>query len=160
MKKFLKFAGAVAFVLALVAFILMMATPAAFYQVGSNKLEYSGIAAIFGNDDYKLAWSALLAWIFVLVAMLILCAGVVLPLLKVKALDKFAGVLNLTAVALLVVGGIFAFITLEAFKGANNLLDPKGWQMGAGYVVAGILALVGGIVAILPAAVDFLGKKK
>ena len=170
MKKYLKFAGAVAFVFALVAFILMMATHSLVAKDNSGTW-FSGISAIFGNgrlalagfegdSDAKLAWTALIAWILELVALLILCAGVVLPLLKVKALDKFAGVLNLVAVIALVTAGILTFLTVPVFGAANDWNSTKDWLLGAGWVVAGILAIVGGAIAILPAAVDFLGKKK
>ena len=170
MKKYLKFAGAVAFVFALVAFILMMATHSLVAKDNSGTW-FSGISAIFGNgrlalagfegdSDAKLAWTALIAWILELVALLILCAGVVLPLLKVKALDKFAGVLNLVAVIALVTAGILTFLTVPVFGAANDWNSTKDWLLGAGWVVAGILAIIGGAIAILPAAVDFLGKKK
>lgn len=115
-----------------------------------------------GAVDAKLAWPALIGWILVLVAMIILLAGVVLPLLKVKALDKFAGVLNLVAVASLVTAGILIFFTEPAFGAANEWSEDaiKAWTLGGGYIAAGILAIVGGALAILPAAVDFIGKKK
>ena len=113
MKKALKFSGLAALVFALVAFILLMASHSVVYADNTANW-YSGISAVFGNGtaqvdimgwsksgavDAKLAWPALIGWILVLVAMIILLAGVVLPLLKIKALDKFAGVLNLVAVA-------------------------------------------------------------
>jgi hypothetical protein len=115
-----------------------------------------------GAVDAKLAWPALIGWILILVAMIILCAGVVLPLLKVKALDKFAGVLNLVAVGSLVAAGILIFFTEPAFGAANEWSSDaiKAWTLGGGYIAAGILAIVGGALAILPAAVDFIGKKK
>ena len=174
MKKFLKFSGAVAFVLALVAFILLMATHSVVYADNTANW-YSGISAVFGGGtaqvnimgwsnsgsvDAKLAWPALLGWILVLVAMVILLAGVILPLLKVKALDKFAGILNLVAVLALVTGGILVFFTVPAFAAANEWNDAKGWTLGAGFIVAAILAILGGLVAILPAAVAFIEKKK
>ncbi len=169
MKKVLKFAGLAACVLALVAFILLMATKSLILKDNSGTW-YSGISAVFGGGrgavlgyegDAKatLAWTALLAWIFVLVSMIILALGVILPLLKVKALDKFAGVLNLAAVALLVTAGVLTFFTVPAFAGANDI-KAENWNLGAGYIVAGILAILGGLIAIAPAAVDFLGKKK
>ena len=170
MKKYLKFAGAVAFVIGLVAFILLMATHSLVAKENSGTW-FSGISAIFGggkasalgfegDSEAKLAWTALIAWILELVALLILCAGVVLPLLKVKALDKFAGILNLVAVIALVLAGILTFLTVPVFGAANDWSDTKDWLLGAGWVVSGILAIVGGAVAILPAVVDFLGKKK
>ena len=176
MKKALKFSGLAALVFALVAFILLMASHSVVYADNTANW-YSGISAVFGNGtaqvdvmgwsksgavDAKLAWPALIGWILILVAMIILCAGVVLPLLKVKALDKFAGVLNLVAVGSLVAAGILIFFTEPAFGAANEWSEEsiKAWTLGGGYIAAGILAIVGGALAILPAAVDFIGKKK
>ena len=176
MKKALKFSGLAALVFALVAFILLMASHSVVYADNTANW-YSGISAVFGNGtaqidvmgwsksgavDAKLAWTALIAWILILVAMIILLAGVILPLLKVKALDKFAGVLNLVAVGSLVVAGILIFFTEPAFGAANEWSSDaiKQWTLGGGYIAAGILAIVGGLIAILPAAVDFIGKKK
>ncbi len=174
MKKVLKFAGLISAVLALIGFILIMATPVAAYHDSNANAYFGGLNAIFATGkcqasgggisiavdfDGKLAWSALLAWIFVLVALLILVAGIVLPLLKVKALDKFAGVLNLVAVCLLVVAGIFVFISKATFWAANKY-DGGDYSLGIGWIFAGIFFLLAGAIAIAPAAVDFLGKKK
>ena len=171
MKKFLKFSGFIAALLALVAFILLMATPGVMSgsdvvakgatMIFGKKEAVTVIGIKLGDAETKLAWSALLAWIFVLVALLILLVGIVLPLLKVKALDKFAGLLNLCAVVLLVVAGVFAFISLPIFCDANGLSSvPEKWTLGAGWVIGGILAIAAGVLAILPAAADFLAKKK
>ena len=176
MKKFLKFSGIVALVFALVAFILLMAAHSVVYADNTANW-YSGISAVFGNGtaqvdimgwsksgsvDAKLAWPALIGWILMLVAMVIILLGIVLPLVKVKALDKFAGVLNLVAVGALVTAGILVFFTEPAFGAANEWSEEaiKAWTLGGGYVAAGILSIIGGAVAILPAAVDFIGKKK
>lgn len=176
MKKFLQFTGLIALVLGLVAFILLMASHSVVYASNTANW-YSGISAVFGGGtaqvsiagwstsgsvDAKLAWPALIGWILILVAMIILLAGVVLPLLKVKALEKFAGVLNLVAVAALVTAGILIFFTEPAFGAANEWSEEsiKDWTLGGGYIAAGILSIIGGVFAILPAAVDFLGKKK
>ena len=176
MKKYLKFSGLVALVFALVAFILLMASHSVVYAENHANW-YSGISAVFGGGtaqisiggwsnsgsvDAKLAWPALIGWISILVAMVILLLGVILPLLKVKALEKFAGVLNLVAVCALVAGGILVFFTEPAFGAANEWSEDsiKAWTFGGGYIAAGILSIVGGCFAILPAAVDFIGKKK
>ena len=171
MKKFLKYSGICAAILALVAFILMLATPAILYD--GQDVVAQGTTVIFGKttttnaiittvkSHTDLAWSALLAWIFVMVSLIILLCGVILPALKVKALEKFAGLLNLCAVVLLVVAGIFMFITTPVFFAANGVDSvPDKCALGAGWIIGGILALAAGIVAILPAVADFLGKKK
>ena len=176
MKKYLKYSGIVALVFALVAFILLMAAHSVVYADNPANW-YSGISAVFGNGtaqidvmgwsksgavDAKLAWTALIGWILILVAMIIILAGVILPLLKIKVLEKFAGVLNLVAVGALVTAGILIFFTEPAFGAANEWSEEaiKAWTLGGGYIAAGILSIVGGAIAILPAAFDFIGKKK
>ena len=176
MKKFLQFAGIISLALAAVAFVLMMATPAVLVKItSSSTVQFAGTMAIFGGkldagqmlaltvlaSEAKPAVMALLAWIFILIAMIILLLGVVLPLLKVKALERFAGLLNLIAVALLVVGGVFMFIVVPSFYGAQGVdkaLD--GASLGAGWVIGGIVAMIAGVIALLPMAADFMGKKK
>lgn len=174
MKKFLQFAGIISLALAAVAFVLMMATPAVLVKItSSSTVQFAGTMAIFGGKpdtaqalvilatEVKPAVMALLAWIFILIAMIILLLGVVLPLLKVKALERFAGLLNLIAVALLVVGGVFMFIVLPSFYGAQDIKDvPDAASIGAGWVIGGIVAMIAGVIALLPMAADFMGKKK
>lgn len=169
MKKVLKYAGICAFVFALVAFILMLATDAMSanvdYIVGSTTLTISGIKGIFGGEilngagKYEATWSAVIAFVLLIVAMIILLAGFILPLLKIHALDKVAGILNLVAVVALIVAAIFIFIEIPCFAGANEINNMDGWALGGGWVVAGILAIVGGVIAILPAIFNFIGKK-
>ena len=169
MKKVLQFSGLISLVLAIVAFILMMATNAVIQSSGSVQVVTAGTTAIFGKTEStilgdvvtKLAPMALLAWIFILVAMIIVALGVILPLLKINALEKFAGILNIVALALLVVGGIFMFIVLPSFFGANGYDSvPDNASIGAGWVIGGILAIAAGAFAILPAAAAFIGSKK
>ncbi len=174
MKKVLQFAGFISLALAVVAFILMMATPAVLYVSGSNTTSFGGAMAIFGGKldtaqkiillttgDAKLAPLALIAWIFALLGLLIVLAGVVLPLLKINVLEKFAGILNLVALVLFVLAGIFMFIVVPSFVGAQGYDSvPKEFVIGAGWVIGGILAIAAGAFAILPAAAAFIGKSK
>ena len=167
MKKYLKFSGVVAALFALIAFILMMATPAIMYK---DDVVASGIVALFGQKgetpllglptETKLAWSALVAWIFVITALVILISGIVLPILKVKALNKFMGLSNCLAALLLVVGGVFTFITIVVFftaNGADNV--PDNCYLGAGWIIAGVLEILAGLLTALPLVAEF-GKKK
>ena len=172
MKTLLKYSGIISAVLAIVAFILLLATPGVILTLKSSNADYdaSGAVCIFGGDFkttiflYKCVatWAGLLAFILIIVALVILICAIVLPLLKVKALDKFAGALNLVAVISLILAGVFAFCIVAAFKSANkdvivfNLYDVT---IGAGWVIAGIIAIVAGVFAILPAACDFISKK-
>ena len=177
MKTFLKFAGLISLGLAVVGFILVMSSHSVVYASSPADNWYSATSAIFGGGkaqitlsgwgvsitsgvqdvDAKGAWCGLLSWIFVLVGLLGLVAGVVLPLLKIKGFQRFAGLVNLCSAGLLLVGGIFLFFTAPAFVAANEL--GNGWTLGGGWVVAAILYIAAGAVAIFPAAVDLIEKK-
>ena len=177
MKKALKFSGLVAAVLATLAFILMMFTPAivcegpvfgGHYEIagtvaifGKSKGFALGEAAVFCNSDGVIppTWSAIIAWILMMAAVVILLLGVILPLFKIKALTKFAGLLNLIVVIALVVAGIFMFIQVPTFLGATGRSDASGYALGAGWIISAIVAIVAGVCAILPAAVDLASKK-
>ena len=167
MKKVLKFAGLISAVLALAAFIFLLAGNAIVYETSSATYKVVGTRALFGGEvetllgtvTYKPAATALIAWILILVAMLILVLGVVLPLLKVKALEKIGGILNLAAVCALVIGGVLLFFTKGVYASANDI-NLDDWKLAFAFVFAGILSIVAGLIALAPAAVDFMGKKK
>ena len=174
MKTFLKYSGILAAVVAIVGFILMMTTPAFAYTSGDNTYTLSATAALFGEDvtgsisiitinagHNNAVWSCTLGWILAMVGVLALVLGVLLPLLK---LEKFAGLINIIALCALVVAGIFVFISKPCtftVNGASEASNPySDYGLGAGWVIAAILYIVGGILAALPAAIDFLGGKK
>jgi hypothetical protein len=169
MKKVLQFAGLISLVLGVVAFILMMATPAVIQPlVGDTQTVYAGTTAIFGKTDSTILGDvvtkpsvlALIGWILLLVAMIIVALGVILPLFKVKALEKFSGILDIVSLACFVVGGIFMFLVVPTFYSANGWDVGDKTQIGAGWVIGGIIAIAAGAFAILPAAAAFFGKKK
>ena len=171
MKKLLQFSGLISLVLAIVAFILMMATNAMVNSSGNLQVVTAGTTAIFGKTESTILGDvvtkpsalALIGWILMIVGMIIVCLGVVLPLLKVTALEKFSGILDIVALACFVVAGIFMFLVVPTFYAANGVEAkdiPSTAAIGAGWVIGGILAIVAGAFAILPAAAAFLGKKK
>ena len=171
MKKLLQFSGLISLVLAIVAFILMMATNALVNSSGNLQVVTAGTTAIFGKTESTILGDvvtkpsalALIGWILMIVGMIIVCLGVVLPLLKINALEKFSGILDIVALVCFVVAGIFMFLVVPTFYAANGVEAkdiPDSAAIGAGWVIGGILAIVAGAFAILPAAAAFLGKKK
>ena len=166
MKKFLQFSGFIAAGLALVAFIFLLAGNGLVYRSGDSAWFVPGTRVIFGGevkgllDTYKYspAATALIAWIFVLLAMLALITISVLPLLKVKALDKFAGLIALCAAGLLFVAGILLFFSKVAYSGANNGAFDD-FHLTFAFVFAAILSIGAAAVAALPACMRLLGKK-
>ena len=168
MKKFLQFSGVISALLALVAFILMLATPAIVGSTALGDWSVAGTTAIFGSKTETIIGTAvtkpsvlaLIGWILGLVGLLVVVCGFVLPLLKVKGIEKFAGLMNLCAVACLVLAGVFMFLVIPTFYGANETDIPDSAAIGAGWVIGAILYIAAGAIAIAPAAVDFFGKKK
>ena len=160
MKQLIKFSGIIAAVLAIVAFILQLATPAI---TNINLLittgSVSGSVATFGNEDVTLAWSALLAFIFILVAIVAVCAVSVLPLLGIKALEKFENLILFCVAGLLLVAGIFLFITLPVWWSVNGAGNNTAGSPGAGWIIGGILAILAAGCAGLKPASEILGKK-
>lgn len=179
MKKFLQFSGLIALVAGIVGLVLIMFTHSVVGQSAPSDNWYSGVSAIFGGGEYK--WtvsgfgitvsdvatfkgnnssSALVAWIFALAGLLGLVLGVILPLFKVKGFNKFAGLINLCSVLLLLTAGVLLFFTVTNFAGVNNWDNTNNVALGGGWVVGAILFLVAGVIAICPAIADFVAKRK
>lgn len=120
----------------------------------------SGTVGTFGDSDGIAAiWSAIIAFVLLIISFVIFVAGAVLPFLKVSALDKVSGILNLVAVVSSIVAGIFLFLEVPCFAGANGI-GTDGMSLGVGWIFAGILSILGGVVGILPAVFDFVDSKK
>lgn len=168
MKKVLQFSGIISVVVGVIGLVLLLATNAIIVGSGSLQVVTKGTTAIFGAKTETIIGTAttnpsvlaLIGFILTIVGLVVVCCGVVLPLLKVKGIEKFAGLINLVAIVCFVVAGVFAFLVVPSFYGANNSDVPNNAVIGAGWVIGGILLLVAGGFAILPTAADFLGKKK
>lgn len=174
MKKVLKFAPLCALLLAIVAFILLFATKSITYANGNLVGWYDGPAAMFGKGqslaawggislagefEGKAAWNAILAFIFIIVALVALLVSSIMVFVKIKALEKFGGLIALIAGGLLLVAGIFIFFTLPAFASANEWNNTNNFALGGGWVVAAILAILGGVASALPAVLALVEKK-
>ena len=161
MKKFLKFSGLIALVLVAVSFILMMATPALSVAGLVDTTYFGGTLGIFGGDINAMQAAylgrtgaipsalGLIAWILVLASMLLLAAMFVLPLLKIKFLEKFAKIFNIALAAALVVAAIFMFCIVPSFFGANGADVPSNTSIGAGWVIAGIFNILAACLCAL-----------
>lgn len=167
MKKVLPFAGLIAFATAAVALVLMLATNGVVVTSGNLQLNYAGTTVVFGKTESTILGDAvtkpsvlaLIGFILLVVGLLASCAGVLGGLLKVKALQKFGGLFMLVAAGCFLVAGIFMFLAVPTFYGANDAKVPDGAALGAGWVIGAILALVGAAFSALPAIMGLLGKK-
>ena len=167
MKKVLPFAGLIAFVCALIALILMLATNGVIVTSGNLQVNYAGTTVIFGKTESTILGDAvtkpsvlaLIGFILLAVGLLAACAGVLGGVLKVKALQKMGGLFALIAAGCFLVAGIFMFLAVPTFYGANDAKVPDGAALGAGWVIGAILNLVAAAFAALPAILGLLGKK-
>ena len=175
MKTFLKYSGFLAAAIAVVGFILMMATPAFFYTSGDNTSYLTSSQVLFGEEvtgslfaiisinagHINAVWSAIIGWILAMVGVIALLLGVILPLLK---LNKFAGLLNIIALCSLVIAGIFVFISQPCTFTLNGASEPSNafsdYGLNATWIIVAIIYIAAGVLAALPAAIDFRGGKK
>lgn len=167
MKKVLPFTGLIAVVLAIIAMVLMLATNGVIVTNGNVQVNYAGTTVIFGKTEStvlgdvvtKPSVLALIGWILLLVGILAGCVSVLGGLLKIKPLQKLSGLLILVAAGCFLVAGIFMFLVVPTFFGANDADVPNNAAIGAGWVIGAILAIVGAGLAVLPPVLGLLGKK-
>lgn len=175
MKKLLPFAGFCAAVLGIVALILVLATNSVGTSVtvaGSTSVDWlGGVKGIFGQPktdsqvEIKATAGAIIAFVLLILGFVLALLASLLPMLK-KA-EKFAGFLGLGGSVLLIVAGILFFCEVPMFCGAqgvdvsgSSIVGSYKYILGGGWIVAGILGIVGGAVALLPSLFAFLAKKK
>ncbi|MBR1925446.1 MAG: hypothetical protein IJ837_01155 [Clostridia bacterium] len=136
--------------LGVVAFILMLACSSMTYQVFGGTGAFSGILGIFGGEylyvEYKATWTAIIAFILFIVALLSIICALVLPYVskKTKELPK---ILTFVAAGAIIVAGVLLFFEVGAFKGANNI---ESWDLslGIGWIFSAILGIVSGCLML------------
>ncbi len=152
-------------VLAIVALVLLMATASVKYTykgalTGETVTTVSGMTGIFGGTDagYAAPWAGLLAFIFIICAVVILAVLFVLLLLKKDF--KLAGICKFVAAGLLIVAGVFVFFEVAAWTAANGNASfavgsyaSGSYSLAGGWIVAAILAIVAGGVSVAEAFV-------
>ncbi len=181
MKRFLQFSGLIAAVIAIVGFVLLLTCPSLIWSMTifgqTSTYEYSGIMGIFGGTvtasgsgisidigTINPTPSAIIAFILIAAAIVILLLGAILPIAKVKVLNKISGVLNLVALLCLVVGGVLVFVEVPCWCSAQSTADvtvkTDNYTLGSGWLTAGILSCVAGAFAIFPTFANLLAKGK
>lgn len=143
-------------VLAVVAFILLFATPSVVYTykgalTGTTKTNVSGVVGMFGGTDaeYAAPWAGMVSFI------LMACGLVILVLLCCLALAKkkfaLAGICKFVAAGLLIVAGVLVFFEVAAWTAANGNASfaigtyaSGSYSLGAGWLIAGIVSICAG----------------
>ena len=153
--------GAVLVLMALIAIILPTAD--GLYAAGSvwgtsYKVTLSGYQLIFGDssDSLKAVAGLLVAWIFVLIALLAGILGVVMLFLgKDKKVVKFD-----LSTLVLCCAGLFLFIAGILFFCAKPLSDAgDGVKLGIGFIISGIASVIGGLSGIAAFVCPLILKK-
>ncbi|MBQ8405447.1 MAG: hypothetical protein IJX09_02240 [Clostridia bacterium] len=172
-KKIERFIPVIAAALGVIA-IIMFFLPAITIKVGDEVVNYNGWQAIFGLTEKKDVLGSevtleYLTFSFMnLLTLILVAAGIVLCVLSF--LGKGNKFFAFIAIACFIVAGVFFFLTVQfAFAGsayATNLLGQelsqaeakKGWALGAGPIVGGILSILAGLVVSVPVVVKLLKK--
>jgi hypothetical protein len=154
------------FVMVLFAIIAII-MPAAHGIVGVGGITgasytMSGYEMIFGNSNDKTSAcpGLLVAWIFLLIALLAgVCAIVLLALKKDKKLASFsaAGLIFAFAGLLAFVAGILFFCAIPLYGYESS--SVISYKLGAGFVIGGIFSLIAGLGGIAAFVCPILLKK-
>ncbi len=153
--------------LALVAFILLLATPSLTWTykgaiTGTSQGSLSGIVGIFGQADpkYNMPWAGLVAFILMTAGLVLMLLLSCLALLKKKI--AIAGLLKFIAAGLLIAAGVCVFFEVVAWEAANGSgkiaigdLANASYSLAAGWIISSILSIVAGAGVI---AGEFLAK--
>ena len=148
--------GAVEFLLAAVALVLLFATSSVVYTYkgmlsGTTVLKYSGVAGMFGGTDknYAMPWAGMTSFILLACALVVLCILCLFALTKKKF--ALAGICRFVAAGLLIVAGVLLFFEVSAWTAVNGDLTIKAgdyangsYSLGAGWIIAAILSIVAG----------------
>ena len=136
MNKFLKISGFIALGLGFLAIILMIATNA----ITLGNYGGKGADVLFGKNPMKAAVLPLIGWIILIIATLVLGVNAILALMKKDTLKKHQTPIFAALALLFVLAAVFTFLTVTSFVSANGGMDP-GYKLGAGWVIAAILAI-------------------
>ena len=149
LQKILQFCG---LLLGAVAFILMLACSSMTFTVdlgplGKNVTQISGMDGIFGDDYIKATWTAIIAFILFIVALLAILFALILPYAskKSKGLPKM---LAFIAAIAIIAAGVLLFFEVGAFTSANDISSTKGYALGIGWVFSAILGIVSGCLML------------
>ena len=144
MKQFLKFAGLIALVLNLVAFILVIATDGIVAKSGGISTSYSNDYLFFGKEGSKVVVLPLLGWIFMGLTMICLGVLVVMDLLKKDLFKSKEKIIYIVIGGLLLLSAIFVFVTIPSFVSANDIPDSIAgyYHLGGGFIAGGIMAIL------------------
>ena len=152
MKQFLKFSGLIALGLALVGFILFMATPAITYE---GETAASGADVLFGRStilvDIKPSALALIAWILILVALLALAFMSIMMFAKKDFYEKIGNLFAIIIAIAFILAAVFSFFTVPTYFSANGVDSvPDGYVLGVGWIIGAILVILAGGLSLLP----------
>ena len=165
MKFFLMFARLIGFLLTVAVFVLLLTTDGIMISrdgvsatISGQNLIFSGSkmsveqANILGLRDQKftICFTALFAFIGCGLILLITLAMIILPMFRIHKLDAFDAPYEVFNGLFLLVGAICIFVTPYAFKSAYmNTYPNVAYSLQPGWLIAAILAIVGGIMLFI-----------
>lgn len=169
MKKYLKFSGVVSIVLSIVLIVLLITSEFLIFKDGSFKAIITGKQALFGGKEgFENAPTALIAWTFIAISLILLLVGFFAPMINITgSAKKIAAAVNITTTVLLVVAGVLILCSRDAFLSTNikNVAVKEYWvfldayKYSGTWVFLGILSIITGLITIVPAVANFIEKK-
>jgi len=146
--------------LTVIAFILMMATPAFYFKFGKHYYEESGIVAIFGDKDFiynpYCSPAALIAWIIGLLGIIVLIALIGWSFLGGEIEARYKGIVELIFAFGFVIAGILVFLVVPTYFGANGEKDVTSfYHICGGWIASALLYIFSGLTLAIPGYLNF-----
>lgn len=116
----------------------------------------SGVVGIFGDEGIKASWTAIIAFVLLIVVALALIASIALSLTSKKSV-KVSNLIAFVSTIALIIAGILIFCEVSTFRSANSISETAKLSLGSGWAIAGILAIC---AAALTALSVFVKVKK
>ena len=159
LKKFVKWFDLCAAALALIALLLMFAPAIAYKDPDASLSTFNGFQTIFGYSESNTVGGSTVTTYYIdfsfmnFLTFIFTVAAIVL--LVLNNFGKGFKFLNLVAAGLLLVAGVFFFLTLaftiahraEAYGIVTYGIDKSDWHLGVGAILSGVFAILGACVS-------------
>ncbi|MBP5693841.1 MAG: hypothetical protein J6X03_00050 [Bacilli bacterium] len=166
MKTFVKITGIFSLLLATLSFYLMLANPAvtfmpkSVWESGSDRYLASQFV-IFGGLGVGPTFAGLTSFLLMIISLLLVGAGIILPLIKNNDFSKLSSILNFSAVILLFIAGLLILNIVPSYinaAGDNSFcadnLENGYYTIGIYWIFSGVLSIVASLFNIIPAVCD------
>lgn len=169
MKKYTKYLNLLALVLLIISLVLMLSCTGITVTLSSStfntklQISVSGISVLFGGElevskqPIHSSSLTLIGFILLIVGLILICSFTMLKIIKGDS--KNVNMIILCGALFAIISSIFIFLTKVSFLQSNDFFEDFPLTLSGGYITAGVLTLLGGIITLVDPVLSFIDKK-